>query len=107
VAAYYLDFSSAGYPLDKTLETVNNEWLAIKMQNYVPWKLVGRCVVNDTLIVNLLGQSNNKPYLLRYWYWADSEAFKEVTLAYPSTNASDLESMADQIMGKAARCDLF
>ncbi len=68
---------------------------------------MGRCTANNALIVSVLGQSNGRAYLLRYWYWADSEAFKELTLAFPTTNLSDLEALADQIMGKAARCDLF
>jgi hypothetical protein len=102
-------YNFASLPLDRVLRIVNDDWMAATLQHYSPWTLSKRCLVGNTLIVQASGWFDAAPYRLRYWVWSDAEAFKEVILTYPSAKASDLESMADQFMGKAARCsgDLF
>ncbi len=102
-------YNFASLPLDRVLYFVNDEWVAGTLEYYAPWKLTAQCLVGETLIVQASGRFGGAPYTLRYWVWSDKEAFKEVILTYPSQRVSDLESMADQIMGSAARCsgDLF
>ncbi|MBI5927744.1 MAG: hypothetical protein HY862_00430 [Chloroflexi bacterium] len=83
VVSYEKWVDNRSYDIDRMLEFIDDEWLAIMLSNYSEWEQVERCVVNDHIVAEFYIIFNDVPYYGRYWGWPDEETgFNEVLAVY-------------------------
>lgn len=80
-------------------------WLDVVLSNYQPWQIRARCGVGDLMLLEIEGEFQGEPKLIRYWFQPTSYTrLLTVQLIFPAQNRDLLDRYAAQMFPHLPEC---